>query len=342
MPHGILPRVSRLSRPAVRPLVIAHRGASGIVPEQTIEAFDLAVRLGADAIELDFVPTRDGVLLARHENELSATTNVADRPEFATRHATRIIEGGTTRGWFSDDFTADEIDCLRARQRLPFRDHSFDDRFPIPALDDVLRWRSSFDPAPRIFVEIKHPTYFAGRGLAISPLLTQTLARHGLLDRDGGVVLMSFETQVLRDLRSTTDLPLIQLLDAPGAQPYDWTASGDSRTYADLLTAKGLAEIATYADGIGPWKRLIVPAAGPDADDAAADVTLAAPSSLIDDAHAAGLFVCAWTFRDDPPFLARDYQGDAAREYAHFRPLALDAFITDFPATALTALQHEK
>jgi glycerophosphoryl diester phosphodiesterase len=320
--------------------VIAHRGASGIVPEQTIEAFDLAVRLGSDAIELDVVPTRDGVLLARHESELSATTNVADRPEFAERRTNRVIDGGTITGWFSEDFTADEIRRLRARQRFPFRDRSFDDRFPIPTLDDVLRWRASFNLTNRIFIEIKHPTYFADRGLAIPPLLTQTLARHGLLDREGGVVLMSFETQVLRELRTVTDLPLIQLLDAPDARPYDWAASGDARTYADLLTAKGLAEIATYADGIGPWKRLLVPAVGPDADDVACDVALAAPTSLIDDAHAAGLFVCAWTFRGDAPFLARDYAGDPLREYAHFRPLALDAFITDFPATALTALRE--
>jgi glycerophosphoryl diester phosphodiesterase len=333
--------VSRLARPTTRPLVIAHRGASGIVPEQTIEAFDLAVRLGADAIELDIVPTRDGVLLARHENELSATTNVANRPELASRRTARTIEGGTVTGWFSDDFRADEIARLRARQRFPFRDHAFDDRFPVPTLDDVLRWRSSFSLNTQIFIEIKHQTYFASRGLAIPPLLTQALARHGALDRDSGIVLMSFETQVLKELRSTTDLPLIQLLDAPDAQPYDFTASGDPRTYADLLTVNGLTQIATYADGIGPWKRLIVPAIGPDGDDGASDISLAAPTSLVDDAHAAGLFVCAWTFRDDAQFLARDYAGDPAREYAQFRPLALDAFIADFPATALAALREE-
>lgn len=332
--------MSRLARPTSRPLVIAHRGASGIVPEQTIEAFDLAVRLGADAIELDVVPTRDGLLLARHENELSATTNVAGRPEFASRRTSRVVEGGTATGWFSEDFTADEITRLRARQRFRFRDHAFDNRFPIPTLDHVLRWRSSFNLNTQIFIEIKHPTYFAGRGLPIPPLLTEALARHGALGRDGGVVLMSFETQVLKELRSTTDLPLIQLLDAPDAQPFDWTASRDARTYADLLTANGLAQIATYADGIGPWKRLIVPGMGPDADDTTSDVTLAAPTSLIAHAHAAGLFVCAWTFRDEQQFLARDYAGDPIREYAQFRPLALDAFITDFPATALAALRE--
>lgn len=325
--------------PPTRPLVIAHRGASGIVPEQTIEAFDLAVRLGSDAIELDVVPTRDGILLARHENELSATTNVADRAEFASRRTSRVIDGGTLSGWFSEDFAADELRRIRARQRFPFRDHSFDDRFPVPTLDDVLRWRSSFNLSTGVFIEIKHPTYFAGRGLAIPTLVTETLGRHGLLTRDSGVVLMSFETEVLRELRATTDLPLIQLLDAPEARPYDWTACGDARTYADLLTAEGLAQIATYADGIGPWKRLIVPAAGPDADEAAGDVNLAEPTSLLKDAHDVGLFVCAWTFRDEPQFLARDYRGDPAREYAHFRPLALDAFITDFPATAVTAFR---
>lgn len=311
------------------------------MPEQTIEAFDLAVRLGADAIELDVVPAGDGVLLARHENELSATTNVAHRPQFARRRTSRVVDGGKVTGWFSEDFAAEELRRIRARQRFAFRDHSFDDRFPVPTLDDVLRWRSSFNLSTRVFIEIKHPTYFAGRGLAIPPLVKETLGRHGLLDPKGGIVLMSFETDVLRELRATTDLPLIQLLDAPEARPYDWTARGESRTYADLLTAEGLAQIAAYADGIGPWKRLIVPAAGPDADDAARDVALAGPTSLVKDAHDAGLFVCAWTFRDEPQFLARDYHGDPAREYAHFHPLALDAFITDFPATAVAAIREK-
>jgi glycerophosphoryl diester phosphodiesterase len=333
--------VPRLLRPVSRPLVIAHRGASGIVPEQTIEAFDLATRLGADAIELDVVPSRDGLLLARHENELAATTNVAGLRRFAARRTTRTIEGGAITGWFAEDFTSEELRPLRARQRLSFRDHSFDDRFTVPTLDDVLCWRAALSPDTRVFIEIKQPTYFASRGLAIPPLLTQTLARHGALAPDGGVVLMSFETEVLRELRSTTDLPLIQLLGAPHVQPFDWAVSGAPRTYAEMVTAKGLARIATYADGIGPWKRLIVPADGPDADEEASDgVQLAEPTALVRDAHEAGLYVCAWTFRDEPRFLARDYAADPHREYAHFRALGLDAFITDFPATALAGLRN--
>lgn len=319
-----------------RPSIIAHRGASGRFPEQTLEAFDLVIAQGADAIELDIVPTRDGVLLARHESELSATTNIADLRAFSNRRTCRMIEGVALDGWFTDDFTANEIQSLRARQRFDFRDHSLDDRFAVPTLDDVLRWRAALARTVQVFIEIKHPTHFESIGLPVFQMLIQALQRHDLLSLDSGAVLMSFETKVLRDLRSRTDLPLIQLLDVPDARPFDWIVANDSRTYADLLTPAGLAEIATYADGIGPWKRMIIPARTSDRDGATAhDLQLAPPTSLIADAHAAGLFVCAWTFRDEPRFLASDYAGDPRREYAQFIQLGLDGIITDFPATAV-------
>jgi glycerophosphoryl diester phosphodiesterase len=333
--------VSRISFSRNRPLVVAHRGASGLLPEETLEAFDLAIAQGADAIELDIVPTRDGVLIARHESELSATTNVADGAAFAARRSTRSIDGRITTGWFADDFAAGEIRMLRARQRLAFRDRSLDDRFRIPTLDDVLQWRSRVRPALPLFIEIKHPTYFAGIGLPIPELLLPTLARHDALGRESGIVLMSFETSVLQELRPRTDLPLTQLLDDAGARPFDWTAAKDSRTYADLLTPEGLAHIATYADGIGAWKRLIVPSMTADADGIARNALhLAAPTPLIPDAHAAGLFVCAWTFRDEPQFIAADYAGDPRREYGQFLELGLDAFTTDFPGTAKDVFSH--
>lgn len=319
--------------------VIGHRGACGILPEQTIEAFELALRQGADAIELDVVPTRDGQLLVRHENELSATTNIADHSEFASRRTTKVIDGAALSGWFSEDFTIQELQFLRARQRFPFRDHAHDDRYGIPMLDAVLQWRLQQTAPPSIFIEIKHPTYFASVGLDPADLLVRTLADHRLTSRDCGIVAMSFETKILRDLRHRVRIPLVQLLDAPSSRPFDWKTSGRLHTYGDLLTPKGLAEIASYADGIGPWKRLIVPAKDPSVDGASeSEIRLDYPTGLISEAHAAGLFVCSWTFRDEPQFLAADYGGDPTAEYRQFAQLGLDAVISDFPATAVRAL----
>jgi glycerophosphoryl diester phosphodiesterase len=318
-----------------RPLIIAHRGACGILPEQTLEAFELAVEQRADAIELDVIPTRDGVLLARHESELSVTTNIGDLPQFRSRRAARAIDGHAVEGWFSEDFTAGEIRTLRARQRFGFRDHSFDDRFAVPTLEDVLRWRASKPRPVGVFIEIKHPTYFAGIGFDVCDILLQSLSSCGVMTRDCGVSLMCFETRVLKELRSRMELPLIQLLDARDTRPFDWTAQGDRRTYADLLTPEGLSRIKCYAHGIGPWKRLIVPASSPAGGGPESNgPRLAAPTTLIPDAHAAGLFVSAWTFRDEPRFLAADYAGDPRRECAQFVDLGLDAIITDFPSTA--------
>ena len=335
-----VPAVGLLRSPD--PIVIAHRGASGWIPEQTLEAFDKAIEHGADAIEFDVVPTRDGVLLARHENELSATTNVANLGAFASRQATREIDGAPITGWFAEDFDTAEIRALRARQRYDFRDHALDDQFPVPTLNDVLEWllrrRHSLRREIGLFIEIKHPTYFAGVGFDVARTLDRTLAQYNLADSGSGVVLMSFETKVLRDLRSRTELPLVQLLDAPQSRPFDWEGSGISRTYGDMVKSGGLAEIAQYADGIGPWKRLIVPAQDSNSDGPAArGLHLAEPTSLISDAHEMGLFVCSWTFRDEPRFLAANYDGKPRREYEQFFRLGIDAVITDFPDTALAA-----
>ena len=324
------------------PIVIAHRGASGRMPEQTLEAFDLALDQGADAIELDVVPTRDRVLIARHENELSLTTDVADHGEFESRRLSRGIEGNTITGWFAEHFLAAEIRTLRARQRFPFRDHLLDDRFTIPTLDEVLEWlisrRKALGRPIGLFIEIKHPTHFVGIKIDVADLLLRMLASHNLLGADAGVVAMSFETRVLRGLRSRTDLPLVQLLDAGESQPFDWNHAGDERTYADMITPAGLAEIARYANGIGPWKRLIVPAESEDKEGGAGGISrLAGPTSLITDAHAAGLFVCSWTFRDEGQFLASNYAGDPKKEYEQFYQLGLDGVITDFPETAVAA-----
>lgn len=307
-----------------RPIVIAHRGASGYRPEHTLASYELAIEMGADFIEPDLVPTKDGALIARHENEISETTDVASRPEFADRRTAKRIGGVEVAGWFTEDFTLAEIKTLRAKERLPFRDPSWNGRFEVPALEEVLelarRWQVG------VYPETKHPTYFRSIGLPLEETLVETLHAAGYRGRTAPVYLQSFETGNLKELRRKTDLPLIQLLDAQGG-PYDLQGAG--RTYRDLATPAGLAEIARYADGIGPHKRLIVPARP--------DGRLETPTALVDDAHRAGLLVHPWTFRSDGPFLSPDYEGEPEREYEQLFALGVDGVFSDFPDVALRA-----
>jgi glycerophosphoryl diester phosphodiesterase len=317
--------------PVLHPIVIAHRGASGYRPEHTLASYELAIGMGADFIEPDLVSTKDGVLIARHENEISETTDVASRPEFADRRTVKRIDGREVAGWFSEDFTLTEIKTLRARERLPFRDQSFNGRFEVPTFAEVLALarRKSAEKGRTIGVypETKHPSYFRSLGIALEePLLAEL--------RDAGATpayIQSFEVENLRELRKVTALPLIQLLEAAG-QPWDFTVAGDSRTYQDLATPAGLAEIATYADGIGPDKRMIVPA-GPDG-------RLLPPTPLVEDAHYAGLLVHPWTFRNDGSFLAAEYAGDPEREYEQFFALGVDGLFSDFSDTASGARER--
>lgn len=305
-----------MKQPPPRPLVIAHRGASGYRPEHTLAAYELAIEMGADFIEPDLVITRDGVLIARHENDISGTTDVIDRPEFRDRRRTKWIDGREVTGWFAEDFTLAEIKTLRARERLELRDHGFDGRFEIPTFQEIL------DLARRrnvgVYPETKLPSYFRSIGLPLEEPMVEALHAAGLR----AVFLQSFETGNLKLLKTMTDLPRIQLLDVEG-QPWDLALAGDGRTYRELAAPEGLAEIAAYADGIGPNKRLIVPA-GPDG-------RLRPPTSLVEDAHRAGLLVHPWTFRSDPVFLAPDYEGDAVREIEQFVALGVDGLFTDFP-----------
>lgn len=339
---------------APRPLIIGHRGASGLRPEHTLASYELAIEQGADFIEPDVVSTKDGVLIARHENEISGTTNVADHPEFADRQTTKIIDGVEVTGWFTEDFTLAEIKTLRAKERLPeLRPDSaaFDGMFEIPTLEEVIdlvqQKSAEIGRTVGIYPETKHPTYFDSVGLSLEEPLVATLAANGYTDADDPVFIQSFEVGNLEELNSLTDVPLIQLFDAAEVQPYDFVASGDSRTYGDLLTPTGLEAIATYADGIGPWKRLIIPAAPVDnngdgqPDDlngdgviSDGDQLLQAPTSLINDAHAAGLLVHAYTFRNEDFFLSPDYNGNPELEYEQFFSLGLDGLFTDFPGTA--------
>lgn len=313
-----------------QPLVIAHRGASGHRPEHTLEAYELGIEMGADFIEPDLVITRDGILLARHESELSKTTDVADHPGLAGRRTTKRIDGVEVTGWFSEDLTFAEVTTLRARERHPFRNRDRDGLFKIPTFEEVLdlamNKSQEIGRTIGVYPETKHPSYFRSLGLPVEETLLAALEVKGYRGRHAPVFIQSFETANLQALRRQTDLPLIQLLDSAG-QPWDLAVAGDPRTYDDLGTPQGLAAIAGYADGIGPNKRRIVPA-GPDGG-------LGTPTSLVADAHRAGLAVHPWTFRSEEAFLAAGYAGEPEREYEQFFELGVDALFSDFPDVAV-------
>jgi glycerophosphoryl diester phosphodiesterase len=343
------------------PIVIGHRGASGYRPEHTLASYQLAIDMGADFIEPDLVSTKDGVLIARHEVNIKDTTDVASRPEFSSRKTTKVIDGVEEEGWFADDFTLAEIKTLRAKERLPFRDQSFNGQFEIPTLEEIINLVKQVEintgKKIGIYPETKHPTYHQSVSLALEVKLVQTLTLNGFTD-PSRVFIQSFEVANLKQLNELINVPLVQLLDAIDValdgslietQPYDFIISGDSRTYGDLRTPDGLAEIATYADGIGPWKRMIVSVKGFDlngdgqADDVNgdslvndADKTLLSSTSLIDDAHIAGLLVHPYTFRDEERYLAADYNGDPKLEYEQFFKLGVDGVFSDFPDTAVS------
>jgi glycerophosphoryl diester phosphodiesterase len=346
-----------------RPLIVGHRGASGYLPEHTLAAYQLAILRGADFIEPDLVSTRDGVLIARHEVNIKDTTDVARHPRFASRFKTKVIDGVEETGWFADDFTLAEIKTLRATQRLGFRPQEFNGLYEIPTFDEVIElaqwWSRKLDRVVGIYPETKHPTYHRQRGLPLEQKLVHALDRHGWNNRRAPVFIQSFEVWNLKRLNQLTRVPLIQLVDAVDTaldgsiipyQPYDFVVSRDPRTYADLVTPEGLYEIATYADGVSPWKRYIVSVAGVDAnsDGEADDVngdgvvddsdkTVLPPSTLVRDAHAAGLLVHTWTFRNERRYLGKEYGDNPAQEYLQFFCLGIDGVFSDFPDTAVTA-----
>ena len=319
-----------------RPIVIAHRGASGYAPEHTLAAYFIAIEQGTDYIEPDLVMTRDGVMVARHENEISGTTDVADRGQFADRRTTKVVEGASVTGWFTEDFSLEELKTLRARERIPELrpgNTRLDGRLEIPTLEEILALARGVEERRRVrarelglaapepigvYPETKHPSYFAGLGLAMEERLVAALERYGYRGADGRAFLQSFETGNLKVLRGLTRLPLVQLIEAAGA-PYDLVQSGDARTYADLVTPTGLEEIATYAACIGPAKSMIIPRD--------AHGKLARPTSLVADAHAAGVGVHPWTFRAEKAFLPAGV--DLEGELREFLDIGIDGFFTD-------------
>jgi glycerophosphoryl diester phosphodiesterase len=333
-------------------LVIAHRGASGYLPEHTLAAYWMAIEMGADYIEPDLVSTKDGVLVARHENAIAilnpdgsvreATTDVADRPEFASRRTTKTIDGTALTGWFIEDFTLAELKTLRARERLPalrVANTRFDGMFQVPTLTEILRLVKEANDRRReraggrgwrpvgIYPETKHPSYFQGIGLSLEEPLVRTLSAWGYTSRKDPVFIQSFETANLRKLARMTKLPLVQLLNSSG-QPWDFTVSGDPRTYADLAKPAGLAEIASYAQGVGANTSLMIALVGG---------RLGSPTTLVSDAHAAGLKIHGWTFRAENQFLPDEFDsnsdpgalGNLEGQIRAFLDLGIDGFFTD-------------
>ncbi len=326
------------------PIVIAHRGASGHRPEHTLEAYRLAIEQGADYIEPDLVATRDGVLVARHENEITETTDVADHPELADRRTTKTIDSREVTGWFTEDFTLEELKTLRARERLSeLRSTDYDGRYEVPTLQEILELLHEVNGQPGrtgrrvgLYPETKHPSYFAKIGLPLEEPLVEALHRAGWRDADDPVFIQSFEVGNLKKLQGMTRLPLVQLVPA-GGRPPDLARAGDPRTYADLVTREGLAEIATYAEGVGVHKRLVLP---PDAQGA-----LGPPTALVSEAHRAGLLVHVWTLRAENAFLpaglqkgeARAETGDMRGEALRFLEAGVDGFFTDHPDVGVAA-----
>jgi glycerophosphoryl diester phosphodiesterase len=337
------------------PLVIGHRGASGYLPEHTLQSYALAIKLGADYVEPDLVATKDGYLVARHEPDITNTTDVAQHPEFADRRRTAIVDGFPVNGWFASDFTLAEIKTLRAVQTFPERPQRFNGRFKIPTLQEVIdlvkRESRKRDRRIGIYPETKHPTYHQDLGLPLEPRLVKILKREGWDSRRDPVFIQSFEQSNLKRLNRMIGVRLVQLVDAndvnpdgtldytaPYDRPYDWTVSGDpeleSRTFGFFATDEGLEEISTYADGIGPWKRYIVSTLGSGPESSR---TLAPPTDLIDRAHAHGLQIHTWTFRNEQSRLVSDYGGNPINEYLQFYELGIDGVFSDFPDTAFTA-----
>ena len=344
------------------PLVVAHRGASGYLPDHTLEGYAKAIELGADYIEPDLVSTKDGVLIARHEPNLKDTTDVARHPEFAERKRTLKVDGAEEEGWFASDFTLAEIKTLRAVQPRADRSKAFDGQFSIPTFDEVLALRAQKSRETGreigVYPETKHPTWHQQQGLALEKPLVAALTKYRLNRKAAPVFIQSFEAANLKTLRKLTPNKLVYLLDANDVRPdgsidttrpYDHVVAGDARTYADMLTPAGLKDVRTFADGIGPWKPYLIGwQAMTDKSGKAVDVngdkvidqrdmTLLEPTSVIRDAHKLGLLVHPYTFRNEAKHLAANFTDNPAEEYRLFFAAGVDGVFTDFTDTALAA-----
>ncbi|WP_431635265.1 glycerophosphodiester phosphodiesterase [Dyella sp. KULCS107] len=350
---GLLPMVNAVHA-AEKPLaskvrVIGHRGASALRPEHTLTSYTKAIADGADVIEPDLVMTKDGVMVARHENNIAETTDVANHPEFASRKTTKVIDGQRVTGWFTEDFTLAELKTLRARERLPeLRGTVYDGQFQIATLDEIIDFVAAESAARGrvigLIPEIKHGTYFQRIGLPMEDALLATLAAHAYT-RTAPVEIQSFEIANLKYLRGKlgkthTNITLLQLIDEPAMHPGDVLAADGALTYAQMITPAGLKAIAQYADAIGPVYHAIIPYT--------VDGHLGAPTTLVHDAHAAGLEVHPYTFRPENTFLAKNFwQGDNPNTFNAAGMLAqlkvyldtgIDAFFTDDPGLGRQAV----
>jgi glycerophosphoryl diester phosphodiesterase len=350
------------------PLVIAHRGASGYLPEQTLEAYTKAIELGADVIEMDLVSTKDGVLIARHDPNLAISTDVAKHARFASRKKTIKVDGETQTGWFSNDFTLAEIKTLGGISTDAERPQEFNGKFKIVTFQEIIDFAKAKSRETgrtiAIYPESKNPTYFRDLGLPLEDKMIAAITAAGWNSKTAPIYVQSFEPGSLKYMKAKgLNTRLIQLIDGDGIdmktgamtyaipvdRPYEWTKAGDTRNFDVMVTPAGLAEIKTYADGIGPWKRYIVTIKGSIGPDGKpidvnkdgkindADATSVSPTTLIADAHKAGLFVHPFTFRNESRRLAADYNKDGKNEYAIYYKLGVDGVFTDFTDTAIAA-----
>jgi len=330
--------------------IFGHRGASALRPEHTLASYAKAIADGADYIEPDLCITKDGILVARHENDISATTDVAGRAEFAGHRTVKIVDGQRIEGWFTEDFTLAELKTLRAIERLPqLRPHNaaMNGQFDVPSWEEIIDFTAAESAARGRMVglvpELKHSTYFAGVGLPLEDRFLATLAAHDYVRRCP-LEIQSFEIANLKYLRAKLGRPqhirLMQLVEPAAGKPADVVKAGAGPSYAEMVTPAGLAEVAGYADVIAPPTRAIIPL-GPDRK-------LAAPTSLVADAHKAGLLVHIWTFRPENYFIAADFQdasGPAARneagsiaEMQAYIRQGIDGFFSDDPGLGKRAL----
>jgi len=349
-----LPALGQAQRPASKATLYAHRGASALRPEHTLAAYAKAIADGADFVEPDLVCTKDGVLVARHENAISDTTDVATRAEFASRKTRKTIDGESHEGWFVSDFTLAELKTLRAVERLPkMRGTAYDGQFQVVSLEEVIDFVAAESAARGRLIglvpELKHSSWFAGAGLALEERFVATLKAHEYTRR-APVTVQSFETANLKALRKVigprdgSNVRLAQLVIAGGAydavRPADVALAGASLTYGRMVSGAGLRDIAAYADVVAPNTRAVIPLGK--------DERLLAPTALVADAHRAGLQVVTWTFRPENAFLAADFRNDAGptarnaagsvAEIRRYLETGIDGLFSDDSALARQAI----
>ncbi|MEV2254676.1 glycerophosphodiester phosphodiesterase [Streptomyces sp. NPDC050147] len=326
------------------PTVVAHRGASGYRPEHTIGAYQLALDMGAHVIEQDIVPTKDGHLVCRHENDITGTTDVAAHPEFASRKTTKTVDGTSYTGWFTEDFTLAELKTLRAKERIPGtrqRNTLYDGRWDVPTLEEVFRWadKQGRERGKRVWlhIETKHPTYFRKLGLGLEEPLAKLLRKYGRHKKGSPNFLQSFEPSSIQRLNKLVDPPLVVLLSGASSRPWDFVEAGDPRTVADLIKPEGLTWMASFAQGIGPTLDLIIPRKP--------DGSLGTPTTLVKDAHQAGLILHPYTMRNENTFLPTNFRkgtdpaayGDAFGAFKAYFETGIDGIFSDNCDTALLA-----